>query len=159
MSGRFVAIVGPSGVGKDSLIGLARQALAGDPSFVFPRRVITRPPDPSEPYESVDELTFRRLAAAGGFALQWEAHGLCYGIPASAAAEIAKGRLAVVNCSRGIVPTLRQRFAGARVIAVQASPHVIAAGSRSGAAKRLRRSAPGSTAPCPRSGRRISTRC
>ncbi len=127
MSGRFVAVVGPSGVGKDSLIGFARQALAEDPGFVFPRRVITRPPDASEPYESVDELTFMRLSAAGGFALQWQAHGLSYGIPASAAAEIAKGRTVVVNCSRSIIPTLRQRFQGSLVIAVQASPEVVAA--------------------------------
>lgn len=127
MSGRFVAVVGPSGVGKDSLIGFARQALAEDPAFVFPRRVITRPPDTSEPYESVDELTFIRLAAAGGFALQWQAHGLSYGIPASAAAEIARGRTVVVNCSRSMIPTLRQRFQGSLVIAVQASPQVIAA--------------------------------
>ncbi len=126
MSGRFVAVVGPSGVGKDSLIGFAREALAEDPGFAFPRRVITRPADPSEPFESVDELTFRRLAAAGGFTLQWQAHGLSYGIPASAAAEIARGRTIVVNCSRSIIPTLRQRFPASFVLAVQASPDVIA---------------------------------
>ncbi len=127
MSCRFVAVVGPSGVGKDSLISFARQMLADDPGFAFPRRVITRPPDASEPYDSVDELTFMRLAAAGGFALQWQAHGLSYGIPAAAAAEIARGRTIVVNCSRSVIPTLRQRFRGSLVIAVQASPEVIAA--------------------------------
>ena len=127
MSGRFVAVVGPSGVGKDSLIGFAREALAEDPGFAFPRRVITRPADPSEPYESVDEATFMRLLAAGGFALHWRAHGLSYGVPASAAAEIAKGRTIVVNCSRSVIPTLRRRFQGSLVIAVQASPEVIAA--------------------------------
>ena len=126
LAGRFIAVVGPSGVGKDSLIAFAKRELADDKRFVFPRRVITRPPDASEPFESVDELTFARLGAAGGFALQWQAHGLSYGVPASAAAEVAKARIVVVNLSRSVVPVLRQRFPGSAVIAVKASPDVLA---------------------------------
>jgi ribose 1,5-bisphosphokinase len=125
--GCFIAVVGPSGAGKDSLIAYARSRLSSDGRFVFPQRVITRPPDGTEPHEGVDDLTFRRLASAGGFALQWQAHGLSYGIPASAAAEVAKGRIAIVNLSRSVVPVLRQRFPGSAVIGVQAPPEVLAA--------------------------------
>ena len=42
MTGRFIAVVGPSGVGKDSVMqGMA----ARDPRIVLARRVITRPSD------------------------------------------------------------------------------------------------------------------
>jgi phosphonate metabolism protein PhnN/1,5-bisphosphokinase (PRPP-forming) len=125
--GIFVAVVGPSGAGKDSLIGEAMTAFANDPRFVFPRRVVTRPPDGTEPHDSIDELGFRRLAAAGGFALHWEAHGLSYGIPASAAVEIARGRIVIANVSRGVLSLLRQRFPRSLVVEIAASPEVLAA--------------------------------
>ena len=40
--GRLVLVVGPSGAGKDTLIGLAQAACADDDIVVFTRRVVTR---------------------------------------------------------------------------------------------------------------------
>jgi len=40
--GTLVLVVGPSGAGKDSVIGALRQRLAGDDRVAFARRVITR---------------------------------------------------------------------------------------------------------------------
>ncbi len=46
--GRLVLVVGPSGAGKDTLIGLAQAACAEDGTIVFPRRVVTREASASE---------------------------------------------------------------------------------------------------------------
>ena len=43
--GTLFLVVGPSGAGKDSLIAGAAKALAGDPRFVFPSRLLTKSSD------------------------------------------------------------------------------------------------------------------
>jgi ribose 1,5-bisphosphokinase len=119
----LVLVVGPSGAGKDTLLGEARKALAGDSRFRFVRRAITRPADAGgEDHEPVTEAEF----AARDFALQWRAHGLSYGIPADIADDVARGVTVVANASRGIVAPAAARFA-VRVVVVTAPPHILAA--------------------------------
>ena len=77
--GVLVLIVGPSGVGKDTLITGARQALDGDKRFSFVRRLVTRPTDVDlEDHISIDPVEFALGKASGRFALCWDAHGLNY---------------------------------------------------------------------------------
>ena len=79
----LVLVVGPSGAGKDTLINAAREALAGDRRFAFPRRVVTRPAVAAlEDHDSVTRAEFALQEANGAYALSWEAHGLHYGLPA-----------------------------------------------------------------------------
>ena len=61
-----LAAVGPSGVGKDSLIAALVWAR---PALVVACRAITRPPDPSEPFEAPSEEAFEARRRTGGFAL------------------------------------------------------------------------------------------
>jgi ribose 1,5-bisphosphokinase len=118
----LVLVVGPSGAGKDTLLNAARRKLAGDARFRFVRRVITRPADPAgENHEPVTEAEFR----ARDFALQWQAHGLRYGIPADVADDVASGVVVVANVSRAVVAEAATRFY-VRVIEVTAPPRILA---------------------------------
>jgi phosphonate metabolism protein PhnN/1,5-bisphosphokinase (PRPP-forming) len=107
----LIGVVGPSGAGKDTLMAGARAALADDASYVFVRRVITRPAEAGgEAHEAVSEDAFAALRGSGALALWWQAHGLHYGIPAAIAAEIAAGRVVVANLSRGVLAEAASRF-------------------------------------------------
>jgi ribose 1,5-bisphosphokinase len=123
--GRLILVVGPSGAGKDTLIAGARAACAGDGSVIFPRRVVTRASTASEEHDTISSEAFRQAAATGGFALWWEAHGLCYGIPAAIDAEIRARRTIICNVSRAITSPARERYAAATVVLVTAPPDVL----------------------------------
>jgi ribose 1,5-bisphosphokinase len=118
--GRLALIVGPSGAGKDTLIRLAQCRLRAD-EFMFPRRVITRPPDDTEDHIAVSAAAF----AAMEFALSWQAHGLAYGIPREIEAALAAGKTVVANVSRRVVPQARRTYP-CLVIAVTAPLQVLA---------------------------------
>lgn len=125
--GTFVAVVGPSGAGKDTLIAAARAAFAGNPKFCFPRRVVTRTATQHEDHDTIELTGFRQTVADGGYALHWEAHGLGYGLPVAIDAEIAASRIVIANVSRGIIGAARERYAKVQVIFVDAAPEVLAA--------------------------------
>lgn len=100
MTGRWVFVCGPSGAGKDTVIEGARSLLARDGRILFATRVETRASAASPRHEAVSRCEFERRRAAGEFAWQWQAHGICYGIPAGFRAAIAGGMVVVVNGSR-----------------------------------------------------------
>jgi ribose 1,5-bisphosphokinase len=126
--GAFVAIGGPSGVGKDTLIRYAREQLSRDTRFLFVRRTITRAPgDPSEDNHSVDEAEFQRLSDSGAFALSWSAHGLRYGLPIEIDDAIADGRVVVANISRTILHEAKARYRRVVPIAISADPATVKA--------------------------------
>lgn len=123
MSGRLIAVVGPSGVGKDSLITGIR---AARPTLTVARRAITRPAEPSEPFESLDNDAFDRRRAAGGFALHWSAHGLRYGIPVDTLDAVRAGQDVIANLSRGMLERAAALYGRLTILSITASPEVLA---------------------------------
>ena len=124
--GRLVLVVGPSGAGKDTLIGLARVACADDGNIVFPRRVVTREASRFEDNEQVSLEAFRQARSKGEFAVHWEAHGHCYALPGAIDDDIRAGRTVVANVSRTVVDTMRRAYADVVVVSITAPPEVLA---------------------------------
>jgi ribose 1,5-bisphosphokinase len=124
MSGRFIAVVGPSGVGKDSVM---EAISARDPRIVLARRIITRPSDAGgEVFEGVTAEEFQKRLAAGQFALSWSAHGLDYAIPISVTAQLQHGHDVLANLSRDALIRAQGCFAQFEVINLTADHYVLA---------------------------------
>jgi ribose 1,5-bisphosphokinase len=119
-----VLVVGESGVGKDTLLEGAARGLRDDPGIVFVRRAVTRNPHGSEDFEPMTWAAFDAAHASGAFALAWHAHGLGYGIPVAADADISAGRSIVLNASRSVIPSARARYANLRVVLIVCSSAV-----------------------------------
>lgn len=102
--GLLVLVVGPSGVGKDTLLDAARDRLAQDKQFCFPRRCITRPAGTvGEIHIPVRPEDFGQMARQGAFLLSWKAHDLGYGIPRHVLEEVEAGKTVIVNVSRSVI--------------------------------------------------------
>lgn len=118
MNGQMILVVGPSGVGKDTLIDGARQRFVANEKMLFPKRVITRPADSiGEDHQAVTDQEFERLEKAGAFALSWAAHGLRYGIPIEVAEWVQAGNHAMINVSRSVIDQARS-ICNVRVISL-----------------------------------------
>ena len=109
MSARLVYVMGPSGAGKDSLLGWLRQHLPPTSPLHWAQRTISRPLQQShargtEQYESVCPATFAALRSEQAFALHWDANGLGYGVRHAQLAPLAQGRWVLVNGSRAHLP-------------------------------------------------------
>ncbi|HVO02279.1 MAG TPA: phosphonate metabolism protein/1,5-bisphosphokinase (PRPP-forming) PhnN [Candidatus Cybelea sp.] len=126
-AGRLVYVMGPSGAGKDSVIGFARDAC--DPErVVFAHRYITRPVvADAENHIALTEREFTARVAAGWFALHWESHGLRYGIGCEVDSWIASGRTVVVNGSRAYLPDAMRRYPSLLPVLVTAPVAVLEA--------------------------------
>ncbi|MBR0651571.1 phosphonate metabolism protein/1,5-bisphosphokinase (PRPP-forming) PhnN [Roseomonas terrae] len=123
----LVAVVGPSGAGKDTLMALARARLQGDARFRFVQRAITRPAAAGgEAHRALDVAGFEAERDAGRFALWWNVHGLFYGIPRDIEGDLSAGRVAVANLSRGVLADAAARYR-LRVLVITAPVAVLAA--------------------------------
>lgn len=125
--GWVVLVVGPSGAGKDTLINLARAALAESTHIAFPKRVVTRAAGPAEDNIVVTPQEFASAEAEGCHCLSWRAHGLEYGVPRTIEPLIMAGTTVVLNVSRGVVGTARATFSNVAVVYIDAPVEMRAA--------------------------------
>jgi ribose 1,5-bisphosphokinase len=125
--GRLVLIVGPSGAGKDTLIGIARRRCVDNPRVTFPRRVVTRPSSEFEDNLAMSPAAFEAAQGQGAFALHWQAHGHAYGVPRQIDDDIRGGKTVVVNVSRTIIADARRRYRNVTAVLITAPADVLAA--------------------------------
>ena len=116
MHGCWVMLCGPSGAGKDSVLSWAQAALEHHSRVRFARRLVTRAAHPGSDHDEIGRAAFQALRQGGGLAWHWEAHGFDYGVRSSYAADVADGRVVVVNGSRAHLLGLAQREDVRRVL-------------------------------------------
>jgi ribose 1,5-bisphosphokinase len=123
---QLIYIVGASGVGKDSLMDYARRQLDGSIPLVFAHRYITRPvTQGSEDHVPLTIDEFRSRKTGGLFALDWESHGLYYGVGMEIDVWMQKGFHVVVNGSRQYLTVAKERYPGMIPIVIEADPEII----------------------------------
>lgn len=125
--GRLVYVIGPSGAGKDSILGYARDRLAGEAAApVFVRRQITRPAGSGgEDHIAVTPAEFERACAAGQYALAWRGNGHGYGIDAGIDRLMQAGRHVVVNGSRAYLSEAASRYTVLKPVLIRIDPAVL----------------------------------
>lgn len=99
----IILIVGASGVGKDSLLKIAKNELK---NFNFIKRYITRKADENEKNNFMSIKEFQKAKSEGFFISTWNAHGFYYGISKE---DIKEG----VNCisvSRGAIKDFEEKY-------------------------------------------------
>ena len=116
-------VVGPSGGGKDALLGEARRRLAGDTRIAFADRFITRPVSagPGEVHIEVSQQEFQRACLEDCFGLSWSAHGTGYGIAKEKFELLEQGTSLVANVSRSVVEEARENYPPTLIVVVTAS--------------------------------------
>lgn len=122
--GRLIAVVGPSGVGKDSVMAGLHTTI---PRLHLVRRVTTRMPGlGGEDYDAVTDAQFRELIANSAFAVHWHAHGLHYGIPITVKYHLGKGTDCIANFSRKALAQAAEVFPRFVVLNVTARRETLA---------------------------------
>lgn len=124
--GTLVVVVGPSGAGKDTLIAKVLEQLSGRGDVHVVQRVITRTENAGgENHRAVAAEEFETMRQAGAFAVDWDAHGLSYGILSCVHEKLALGHLIIANGSRSALPRFASAFDPMLVVNVIARPEVL----------------------------------
>lgn len=121
MNRRLIYVMGPSGAGKDSVLGWLRERVPRHAPVHWAVRTVTRPRQSGgEQHETVDAATFEALLQQQRFALAWEANGLRYGIPHEELGLLQRGGWVMVNGSRGYLDDAARQFPGMTVVHITA---------------------------------------
>ena len=125
-TGRLVYCMGPSGAGKDSLLGWLRTHLPQPCPVHWAQRTISRAATSGgEAHDSVSPQAFAALCSEHAFALHWQANGLGYGVRHTQLAPLAQGHWVLLNGSRANLPEALARFPHLVAVHITASPQVL----------------------------------
>lgn len=125
--GCFVAVVGPSGAGKDTIMDAVRAVFKNDARFHFVRRIITRDQMAgTEDHDSLTDAAFHKAAVENAFALHWHAHGLNYALPQSVNEQVEAGKIIIANVSRHVLNTIRTQYPCRSIVMITAHPEILA---------------------------------
>ncbi len=120
-------IIGNSGAGKDTIIDeVHRKFPSHYTKLQVPKRVITRQSSDTEKSESVDTETFYKLRESGEFILEWESYEQFYRIRREVQAWLDAGHPVLLNVSRNVVQTAREKFPDMRVFFIRVPLNVTA---------------------------------
>ncbi|WP_027799017.1 phosphonate metabolism protein/1,5-bisphosphokinase (PRPP-forming) PhnN [Paraburkholderia dilworthii] len=123
--GKLIYVMGPSGAGKDSLLGFMRERIGSQ--VLFAHRYITRPVSEGENHVALTHDEFAARLASGVFSMHWQSHGLHYGIGVEIDAWLARGLMVVVNGSREHAPAALERYPHTQFVHIHANQTVLAA--------------------------------
>lgn len=124
MNGQLITIIGPSGVGKDSILQALKLKC---PDIHVIRRVITRSEDVgNEEFISVSKDEFDKRKAQGQFAFSWSAHGLSYGIPNEFETQLQDGKTVIFNGSRAALSSFEKKYPRIKTILITATNETLA---------------------------------
>lgn len=110
MTGKLFYLMGPSGSGKDSLLGMCRHRLADSPLMVAHRYITREPEQDGENHVALTPQEYNNRSERGLFAMEWQANGLCYGIGVEVDLWLAQGCDVLVNGSRAYIDQARERY-------------------------------------------------
>ncbi|MGS0743715.1 phosphonate metabolism protein/1,5-bisphosphokinase (PRPP-forming) PhnN [Glaciimonas sp. GG7] len=125
VEGRLFFVVGPSGVGKDTLLQWVQPRLPESAGIVFAQRSVTRAAHASEAHESMTRDDFFQAAEMDEFSMAWQANDTHYGIRRGVEATLKAGCDVIVNGSRQYIPQLRALFPQAQIIWISADAQLI----------------------------------
>jgi len=123
---RLVYVMGPSGAGKDSVLGYARRELGGRYPIAFAHRYITRPAGADiENYIALSPSEFELRRSRRLFAFDWEAYGWRYGIGQEIELWRRAGLTVVIDGSRQHFSEHRTALSDALPVLITAAPDIL----------------------------------
>jgi ribose 1,5-bisphosphokinase len=126
MSRTLIYTMGPSGAGKDSVLGWLKAHLPPDAAVHFARRCITRQTYAvGEQHEALTGEEFAQAHNASHFGLHWAANGLHYGVRWPELQGPPDTQWIIINGSRAHLPEACQQYPGLVALHIGASPEVL----------------------------------
>lgn len=128
MSGnsRLIYLVGPSGVGKDSVLTQLKRHHYSDNQPLVAHRYITRPARADdENHIELTEFDFNRRLKSNLFLFHWQSHDYSYAVGVEIKKWLQQGHCVIINGSRQYLEQARQIFPGLMLVWMTVSEDVL----------------------------------